>query len=417
MKARAIVAVAVLATLACQRDADRDEPDQGAALPASETSDSAGILITENARPAEGSRLGWRVGPEPSVSIGAVVGEEPYLLHVVRGAFMVPDGRIVVLDGGTDEMRVFTADGTHLLSWGGKGPGTREFSTLLGAGPWPGDSILAWYSGNEGISFFDAKGRYARSIVLRGNHPEQPWANPRPVAARPDGTILSVVGEEALGSMIVEVWDGDGGVRASPGHYRNGEMITMTNVAGHTGPVELAYSRELVTTTWGDLIVATWNKPYEIRAHKADGTLARIVRREHVPAAPTETDRQLFLEEQKSFYLAAVDLDGQTMAEALVQEWMAPLVESLTVAEHFPAFSTVLADGADHLWVREYDLPQGERSAPLWTVFDPEGRVLGFVETPEGLDIMQIGEDFILGRVKDQLEVEYVQMWPLERGG
>ena len=41
----------------------------------------------------------------------------------------------------------------------------------------------------------------------------------------------------------------------------------------------------------------------------------------------------------------------------------------------------------------------------------------GFVETPEGLDIMQIGEDFILGRVKDQLEVEHVQVWPLERGG
>ncbi len=415
MNARAIVAVAVLATLACQLDAGRDEPDQVAALPGSETRDSAGIRITENARPAEGSRLEWRVAPEPWVSIGAVEGKEPYLLHEVRGAFMVPGGHIVVLDGGTDEMRVFASNGTHLLSWGGEGPGSGEFSALLGAGPWPGDSILAWYSGNEGISLFDASGRHARSIVLSGNHPEQPWANPRPVAVRRDGTILSVVGEEALGSMIVEVWDGDGGLRASLGHYRNGEMITMRNAGGHAGPVELAYSRELVTTTWGDLIVAIWNKPYEIRALQADGTLARIVRREHVPVLPTETDRQLFLEERRAFYRAALDSDGQTMAEALVEEWMSPLVESLTLAEHFPAFSTVMADGAGHLWVREYDLPQAERSAPLWTVFDPEGRVLGFVETPEGLDILQIGEDFILGRVRDEFEVEYVQVWTLER--
>ena len=56
-------------------------------------------------------------------------------------------------------------------------------------------------------------------------------------------------------------------------------------------------------------------------------------------------------------------------------------------------------------------------SSELVLVFDPEGRVLGFVETPQGLDILQIGDDFILGRVKDEFEVEYVQVWPLERTG
>ena len=40
---------------------------------------------------------------------------------------------------------------------------------------------------------------------------------------------------------------------------------------------------------------------------------------------------------------------------------------------------------------------------PFWTVFDPEGRVQGFVETPPGLVIHQIGEDFILGKVLDEL--------------
>ena len=103
------------------------------------------------------------------------------------------------------------------------------------------------------------------------------------------------------------------------------------------------------------------------------------------------------------------------MSEALVEELMMPSVESLPLAEHFPAFSTILTDDTGYLWVREYDLPQELNPAPLWTVFDPEGRVLGFVETPAGLDILQIGEDFILGRVKDEFEVEYVQLWPLER--
>jgi len=60
-------------------------------------------------------------------------------------------------------------------------------------------------------------------------------------------------------------------------------------------------------------------------------------------------------------------------------------------------------------------VPREEDPAPLWTVFDPEGRVLGFVETPKGLDILQIGEDFILGRFEDEFEVENVQVWCLER--
>ena len=48
--------------------------------------------------------------------------------------------------------------------------------------------------------------------------------------------------------------------------------------------------------------------------------------------------------------------------------------------------------------IQEYDLPGADRPNPLWTVFDPEGQVLGFVETPAGLRIYEIGEDYILGR-------------------
>ena len=43
--------------------------------------------------------------------------------------------------------------------------------------------------------------------------------------------------------------------------------------------------------------------------------------------------------------------------------------------------------------------PAGPRHRrALWTVFDPVGRILGFVETPDGLEIYEIGEDYILGR-------------------
>jgi len=89
----------------------------------------------------------------------------------------------------------------------------------------------------------------------------------------------------------------------------------------------------------------------------------------------------------------------------------------MPVAEHLPAFAAVREDRLDHLWVYEYEAPGEETPGTLFTVFDPEGRVLGFFELPERMGILEIGEDYILARVRDDLGVDYVQVWPLQRGG
>ena len=89
----------------------------------SEAGDSAGVRIVENARPPDGSRLGWSVDSVPSLSIGALEGEHPHLLHQVRGAFKPADGRIVVANGSSHELRVFDALGVHLATRGGQGEG------------------------------------------------------------------------------------------------------------------------------------------------------------------------------------------------------------------------------------------------------------------------------------------------------
>ena len=87
----------------------------------------------------------------------------------------------------------------------------------------------------------------------------------------------------------------------------------------------------------------------------------------------------------------------------------------MPLVERFPAFRMLLTDPLDHLWVREATLPGIDRPAPLWTVFDPEGRALGFIETPDGLTVFEIGADYLLGRMTDDVGVESVQVWALER--
>ena len=92
---------------------------------------------------------------------------------------------------------------------------------------------------------------------------------------------------------------------------------------------------------------------------------------------------------------------------------MTPVLDALSVPPSFPAFSTIEVDALGYRWVREYNLPGAEGA--LWTVFDPDGIVQGFVETPPDLVIYEIGEDYIVGKVRDELRIEYVQLRELTR--
>ena len=113
--------------------------------------------------------------------------------------------------------------------------------------------------------------------------------------------------------------------------------------------------------------------------------------------------------------MTSADVDAHIEGRRFFNEADRREYRSVPVAEHFPAFTSIMSDALDYLWVREYDLPGEERPAPLWTVFNPEGHVLGFVETPAGLSIYEIGADYILGKVISELGVESVQLWPLAR--
>ena len=164
-----IVVASVGFLAACHEDPDPIESP----LLAAQLRDSAGVLITENPLPPEGSSLGWEIGPKPTVKIGAAEGEAPHLLHDVKRAATLSDGRIVVADGASDEVRVFDPGGAHLVSCGGEGEGPGEFDALSGVARWRGDSVAAWnFHTGRGLSIFDDEGMaiegdvvFSRSVV------------------------------------------------------------------------------------------------------------------------------------------------------------------------------------------------------------------------------------------------------------
>ena len=380
--------------------------------------DSTGVRIVENPRPADDSRLPWRIGTQPSVSIGEFEGDDPYILHEANDAVMLPDRRVVVANTATDEIRLYDAEGLHQTTWGGTGGGPAEFQALAGIALWPGDSILAWEprrssSGRAdpwGGSVFDLVGNLGRSFRIESG--DGHGLEPRVVLA--SGEIL---GRRTTGGAEDGYWrmeaayslvDGDGVAGTSFGTHPGLEGFRGVYGGVMLQVARMAFSRGLHEAEWeGTLVIATDDR-YELRAYrKSDGALAKLVRREHSTRAPTRAE------------VVEAMLDAFIRAEQPeeVIEMFRPAYDEAPIVEAFPAFRTVLADALGHLWVKEYTPPDIERPAQLWTVFDPEGRVLGFVETPSELEVFEIGADYLLGRATDEIGIERIQVWELERVG
>ncbi|WP_419950444.1 hypothetical protein [Candidatus Palauibacter sp.] len=366
--------------------------------------DSAGVTIVENRRPLPESRLGWRVGPEAAVSIGTAEGDAAYELFRVGGAMRLSDGRIVVANAGTGELRVYDPDGVHLASWGGQGDGPGEFGAMAPGGvePWPGDSLMATDPFSSRISIFSANGTFGRALRLQGGYQ-------RVVGPLPDGRVFAATltsferGEPGTSEIIrpdleYGILEADGSVLRDLGAYRGSELYLVNTTDGPPFPRPYPFDRSAFDFMWGDLVVITTNDRYEIRAYRTDGSLARIIRRDHGVRAPTRADLR-----------DAVALRNPDRPGALEAVADMPLVEA------FPAFAQVLVDRLGYLWVEEFRLP-GEQHR-LWTVFDPEGRALGMVEMPGSFAVREIGEDYILGTREDALDIEYVESWPLDRSG
>ena len=105
--------------------------------------DSAGVqVVTSDPRNSDAY---CTPSDEPTLTLGVIEGEEPYMFNWVRGANRLSDGSIAVMNNSSGEIRIFGADGRHPRSMGGKGEGPGEFKigrfiwVLPGDTPWVGD--------------------------------------------------------------------------------------------------------------------------------------------------------------------------------------------------------------------------------------------------------------------------------------
>jgi hypothetical protein len=80
---------------------------------------------------------------------------------------------------------------------------------------------------------------------------------------------------------------------------------------------------------------------------------------------------------------------------------------------HAPLFSDARAGTDGELWLRLFDVD--DSAPPRYVVVDRDGREIARATLPAGLDVQQIGRDFVLGVRRDSLDVESVVEYALRR--
>lgn len=366
--------------------------------------DSAGIAIVENTSPLWREGEAWRLTDEPVIHIGVVEGDPEYQLHRVAGVVRLDDGRIAVANGGTSDIRFYDPSGRFVSSTGQAGDGPGEFRNL-GTFFRLGDSLVAYDHQLRRVSVFDDRGTFARSFPLEA----QGRSGLYPIGVLGDRTLLVssyvvfMPGEAKPGvsrdSVVYFRYDLDRAAVDSIGRFAVNEFLVQANERGMSVQ-PLPFGMRASRSAHDRGFFYGTSERYEIGKYSADGALEMLIRRAVAPRRLTSADIDAYREE----LLAQAGEAGRQEVERHVAETPFP--------ETMPAFGELRVDVEGNLWVAEF-LSPADRHPPRWTIFAPDGQMLGTVETPDRFDIHEIGRDYVLGVWIDEFDVQYVRLYGL----
>lgn len=125
--------------------------------------DSSGVRIVESTAGTWKPGEEWSVDVHPSLEVGQFDSEPAYQFFRVSGVDLLSDGSIVVLDGGSAQLRRYTPEGRHLWSAGARGSGPGEFQQPMYLGRYRDGSFALWDRRISRLTVIDANGTIART--------------------------------------------------------------------------------------------------------------------------------------------------------------------------------------------------------------------------------------------------------------
>ncbi|MEX2611079.1 MAG: hypothetical protein WEA24_14120 [Gemmatimonadota bacterium] len=360
-------------------------------------------------------RLTWLVDPAPLLVVGADEQAPGHQFSGIRGAARLADGRLVVVDALSSEVRYFSADGTLVHTAGGEGDGPQELRRISDFSISPGDTVnLFLYL--PAVARVTPDGRVADKRIfpwppLRFNCHLAESGN----APLPDGSLLQVAGynpgqpgcdpyiegemsrRDAVVARLDPISQTKDTIGFFPGTERNSPNY---RVFGLDLLVAASADRIFVGETEGDSIVV-----FDYDGNRV-GRYEVPLERQPIPAD-----------------VRAIEPESRRLPDGRVVSR-----QPYAMPELYPRFGRLLAGRDGTLRVMAYpqvpepissyqlNRPGGymDPAGQLWVVLDPDGNHIGNVRTPPGLFAVEIGTDYVLGLALDEYDVERVQLHALE---
>ncbi|MCY3704224.1 MAG: hypothetical protein OXH08_01795 [Gammaproteobacteria bacterium] len=378
--------------------------------PSTTVRDSAGIEIVESTRPLWSDSDGWRVESAPVLDLSASGAGPNHEFFQVRGVRRLSDGSLAVANGSSNEVRLYSADGSHTASLGGEGDGPGEFRAIVG-----------FDNADDSLIVLDANGRvtfFAPDLALLGT-----FSVPLPSGVIAESNAVAHLGN---GEIVVETrtrfmfgYEGESAILRQPGGLfrvdaagesadsigvtAGNEVFMHVSSGGGAFAGPPLFGRDAFVATHAGRILLGDAIDMQVEEWTADGAPARILR---IPGYPLELSADAFERERE-----ALMPEDPTEVRPMNLEFL----QDMPVPDRRPAYADMKVDPTGAIWLRPFLAPNEGDGPETWQVLGPDGAWLGGVEIPADFSVMQIGMDFVLGVYRDELDVEHPRVLDLDR--
>lgn len=365
--------------------------------PASTSRDSLGITIVESTAPSWAEGAGWRIQEEPVVGLTETGSGDMHLFSRVRDVLRTRSGHLAVADRGSQQIRIYDADGRFLRTLGGPGEGPGEFGSLWAVVETHDGALLGvdFALGASGAEFDIDSG-----LISTFRVPGAALSRRHPV---PSDIVWGV---EAGYTMDDE--DLEPGLQRHPATIvRMSEDRTSVHAVAQVPGSELFFLPDVevipimgrmtyvVPTGRGEVVVGLADGlEYSILDGRA-GDVRLIARIQGISLAVTEEE---------------VERERQVRLGPDPRPYIRDLLDRLPIPNEKPAYQSMLLDAEGNVWAGEF-LGLARRYEPQdWYVWDSSGAWLGVVETPARFELMRVGAGEVFGVRRDLNDVEHPQV-------
>lgn len=386
--------------------------------------DSAGIEIVESKSPfwTDGTR--WTIAPEPEAVIRSDEADYDRIFSRVGDVVRLSDGRVVLESRLTRQLFVYGPSGNFLDTWGRQGEGPQEFRYTEGLARCRGDTLLVRDA--SGLLFVDSTGHLGPREGIRQELRTWDAVGLRGLSHDCTAALLTIgqreftpIDESTFSYPNLSVWVSLIGEGFDTLGIFPHEALLLND--GQPGRVPFHTVPSWVV---GDTLVyfGVGDRP-EIQILGRDGQTVRLIRWKADPQPISESDWQAYGEERERFLAV-----NPRSAAFIPPPGVHPDPEQMPVYAgegHASTYeSGFRVDGEGNLWVRQYrrqslfffsSIHRPIRPLEHWWVFDPTGRWLGEIETPENLLIKSISGNLLLGISRDEFDVEEVRLYRIYR--